>query len=74
MTEGEIPEAEAPEAIARYEAMLEGAKKELEAVCQGLEAAGNEDKTIQLAGSAPSSRAASRKISGSGLERCLSTR
>jgi phosphotransferase system enzyme I (PtsI) len=44
VTEGEIPEAEAPEAIARYEAMLEGAKKELEAVCQGLEAAGNEDK------------------------------
>ena len=44
VAEGEIPEAEAPEAIARYEAMLEGAKKELEAVCQGLEAAGNGDK------------------------------
>ena len=42
--EGEITEAEVPQAIARYEAMLEGAKKELEAIRRRLEEAGDGDK------------------------------
>ena len=44
VAEGEIPEAEAPQAIARYEKMLEGAKRELEAIRQRLEASGDGDK------------------------------
>ena len=44
VTEGEIPEGEVPGAIARYETLLEGAKKELEQICRRLEAAGDGDK------------------------------
>ncbi len=43
-TEGEIPESEAPAAIARYEALLAAAKGELEEIRRRLEAAGNGDK------------------------------
>lgn len=44
VTEGEIPEDQAPAAIARYKELLEGAKAELTAIRQRLEASGDGDK------------------------------
>ncbi len=44
VTEGEIPEDQAPAAVARYEELLEGAKQELAAIRERLEKAGDGDK------------------------------
>ncbi len=44
VTEGEIPEDQAPAAVARYEELLEGAKQELAAIRDRLEKAGDGDK------------------------------
>ena len=44
VTEGEIPEDQAPAAVARYEKLLEGAKQELAAIRDRLEKAGDGDK------------------------------
>lgn len=44
VTEGEIPEDQAPAAVARYEQLLEGAKQELAAIRERLEKAGDGDK------------------------------
>ena len=44
VTEGEIPEDQAPAAVARYEKLLEGAKQELSAIRDRLEKAGDGDK------------------------------
>ena len=44
VTEGEVPEDQAPAAVARYEKRLEGAKQELAAIRDRLEKAGDGDK------------------------------
>lgn len=44
VTQGEIPESEVPAAIARYEAILAGAKEELEHIRERLDRSGDGDK------------------------------
>lgn len=44
VAEGEVPEDQAPAAVARYEQLLEGAKQELSAIRERLEKAGDGDK------------------------------